>query len=226
MPNYQAHYDAFGSVTKESFFDGTQTYNDSLLKAVRTCIHKDRSKKLIILDADLPEPAFDAIEKYLLELPHTTLWLEPTTPTKASRLCRFLPYASLATPNSVELEAMAQTLGIQSDCIEQLAYTIATKTRTTLVVTRGHEGILVATPGNQIKTLHTTPIPLSFPNTTLGAGDTFVGVTAAAWIRLFRMDSSRLVDALSLGMKAAALTVQSPVSVHPSITPEWLDNTY
>mmetsp|Transcript_17673 Transcript_17673/g.53890 ORF Transcript_17673/g.53890 Transcript_17673/m.53890 type:complete len:297 (-) Transcript_17673:1052-1942(-) len=63
------------------------------------------------------------------------------------------------------------------------------------------------------------------PATAVGAGDTLLGVTAAAYLRIFDLQPDSLPNAIVLGMRAAELTVNSDKTVHPAISSSWLEDT-
>mmetsp|Transcript_19607 Transcript_19607/g.63014 ORF Transcript_19607/g.63014 Transcript_19607/m.63014 type:complete len:165 (+) Transcript_19607:1725-2219(+) len=104
------------------------------------------------------------------------------------------------------------------------AVTLATATKTTFVVTRGTDGVLVVSPDGA-KT-HLAPehvVTAPAPASAVGAGDTLLGVAVAAYVRIFDFRKDLLPRALALGMRAAELTAASPSTVHAAISPAWLE---
>ncbi|KAJ8601129.1 hypothetical protein CTAYLR_008830 [Chrysophaeum taylorii] len=174
--------------------------------------------RLVVADADLPEAALDIV---LNSYQTRELWFDPTTPGKARRYHgKVASRATLVAPNEPELVELTRHLPSAATS-EDRAVALASSAKTRVLATLGDRGVLFVDRERRVHRFPAAPI-VSNPTSTVGAGDTLLGVTAAAWLDLFDASEPRLPDAIRIGVEAAALTVQHDANVSPAISPAWL----
>ena len=220
------------AITYEQFDALGDDYQRAQLGAVRAFFFRDsekddspRRRRIVVVDADLPNEGLDIIRDSITD--EDELWLDPTMTQKAPRLNRLLDAASVCFPNKHEVIAMASNRWPERSFDDDLAaaVTLATETQTTFVVTRGTDGVVLVRPDGTTTSLEPERIvPPSPPANAVGAGDTLLGIALAAYVRIFDLHPDSLPTALRLGMRAAELTAASSKTVHPAISPTWLDD--
>lgn len=210
------------------FEEPDENYKKSLVEETRDFFFGMRSggnsrrrpPRVTILDADIPTEVVDiVVDDGGLE----ELWFDPTNPEKGARLApRLLGALSMIAPNRNELDAMLlpdeRRLSLD-DKVRALASRSPQKNLRVLV-TLGDEGCLFRDrDGTHHRILVDSffAVDKSSVVSEHGAGDTLLGVTAAAWLQ-FECDESRFVDAIRLGMRGAAMTIQDRANVSPLIS--------
>lgn len=177
--------------------------------------HKPR---VAIVEADLPAAAIDIITMQALP----EVWFDPSTPAKGARLFpKVCNAVDLIAPNLDELDAMLASRARISDLGEKCrALSRLTSRSSRILLTLGDQGCLFLDRSGNLHRLQIHE-PVKHVVSPIGAGDTLLGVTAAAWVHLFNCNEFRFPDAIKLGMRAAALSVQSAANV-PEISLSWL----
>ena len=233
IPIYVAVLDQ-ALVNYEHFDDQGPDYARALARAVEAFFNeKDdipKGKRLLIVEADLPEAALTIIGSSFDE-DADELWLDPTARHVAPKLNALLAKASLCFPNAQEVLAMANAMFQEQqktpfENYEDAAVALATETSTTFVVTRDKLGVLLVYPdGSRVDIKPSSVVDLTNASlaSPVGAGDTLLGVAAAAYVRIFDAEPALLPRAIRIGMQAAELTVTSSQTVHPAISPAWLE---
>lgn len=177
---------------------------------------------LLVLDGNIPEaPAAWLLDfAAAVEVP---VVLDPVSVAKARPLAHLLspqrPVLAL-TPNLDELSSIVgEPVGQTRAAIARAARRLHDVGVTNVWVRRGTKGSLLSTLGDSGRaTVATLPAPPVTAVDVTGAGD---AMTAAFVHALMRGDGP--VDAARFGQMAAALTVASPETVRPDLTPRLID---
>lgn len=180
-----------------------------------------RSSAFVCMDANLPHEAMFAVAQ-ACEKSKTPLWFEPTSKYKCTKIIRSraLPYVNYISPTISELEEISRALGFTGssrDTKECSRFLLNLFPKLTIVC---HHSLGVDLAYKTNSFLHFQQLlgdpKVSVINKT-GAGDTLTGAIVSALVK--KMPIER---AVRVGIKAAEATIQSELSVSPSIDPTFL----
>ncbi|MDX2163690.1 MAG: carbohydrate kinase family protein [bacterium] len=170
--------------------------------------------ELIVIDANLSDEALATVFELSTRF-GIRVAADPTTPQLAGRLCDFLPYLYLITPNASETHALCgldfparerETAVNAARSLVQLGVRIA-------VVTVGEHGLAYA--DSSVSGFVGAPQTQVIDPT--GGGDALTGALIFGLLNDVGID-----EAVRLGATAAALTVQSKETVLPELSVELL----
>lgn len=168
---------------------------------------------VLVLDGNL---SAESISKLAARTPGRHVWFEPISVAKSLRCIPALRSGHIGylSPNRDELVAVTNAMGYPApgSVEDRAAWLLANSRVTGLVVTLGSQGVLVATATALTPLAAVALDPIRIVNTN-GAGDSLAG--AAVYGLSIGMD---LVDAVTLGLSTACLTLQSPAAVSPLIS--------
>lgn len=183
---------------------------------------------LIVCDGNLPSTVLQAAAKFCTGDNRPPLWFEPTSLEKANRAVRagiLGPAVSYISPNAEELLVLAgQDPGLlpalessehAADCLDAALTVIADYGVKHTLVSLGEHGILHRAVGSSVE--HYPAYPVTEMVNTNGAGDTFVGVCAAALSTGLDLRAS-----ITAGLRAASMSIATPSAVADTLSPELL----
>jgi pseudouridine-5'-phosphate glycosidase len=180
--------------------------------------HRLAEAKLIVLDANIPVATIEYVLALAASSGIPTLF-EPTSAAKVIKLAKLkeLPITFIK-PNVSELKALAHAINnnFNTDDIDECILTLLKAGIKHVILTMGANGVKFASlsPSGSadIKEL---PIEQGKVVDVNGAGDSL-----AAGFAFGKLSGLADLQALRLGIRAARLTTESPLSVSPLITPQ------
>jgi pseudouridine kinase len=171
--------------------------------------------RLIVLDLNLPADSLSLLLQEARNTPALVVAVAVSEP-KMARLPQDLRGLHALILNRGELRATAAPG--QTD--EQALADLHQRGVRQLIVTDGAAGVLCSEVGGS-EPQQLSPPPTQVVDVT-GAGDAFAAGVCAA---LYQSPSQDLFSACRLGLRLAALTLQTEATVHPDINPAWLEST-
>ncbi|MFN2217465.1 MAG: carbohydrate kinase family protein [Anaerolineae bacterium] len=171
-----------------------------------------RDACMVVLDANLSTDTlntiFNTARKY-----GVPVCADPTTASLAPRLCPHLPELTLVTPNAAEAEALCGVQVIDRESGLVAAQKLVSLGVKIAIVTLGATGLIYATSQ---ESGHVPAIECEIVDFT-GAGDALTAAVIFGLLNDFAID-----EAVRLGARAAALTLQSRETVCPTLSLERL----
>jgi pseudouridine kinase len=171
-----------------------------------------RDACMVVLDANLSADTLNTIfttaRKY-----GVPVCADPTTASLAPRLCPHLPELTLVTPNAAEVEALCGVRVTDRESGLVAAQKLVSLGVKIAIVTLGATGLIYATSQ---ESGHVPAIECEIVDFT-GAGD---ALTAAVIFGI--LNDVAIDEAVRLGARAAALTLQSRETVCPTLSLERL----
>jgi pseudouridine kinase len=171
-----------------------------------------RDACMVVLDANLSTDTLNTIfttaRKYSVPI-----CADPTTASLAPRLCPHLPELTLVTPNAAEAEALCGVRVTDRESGLVAAQKLVSLGVKIAIVTLGATGLVYATSQ---ESGHVPAIECEIVDFT-GAGDALTAAVIFGLLNDFAID-----EAVRLGTRAAALTLQSRETVCPALSLERL----
>jgi pseudouridine kinase len=171
-----------------------------------------RDACMVVLDANLSTDTLNTIfataRKY-----GVPVCADPTTASLAPRLCPHLPELTLVTPNAAEAEALCGVQVTDRESGLVAAQKLVSLGVKIAIVTLGATGLIYATSQ---ESGHVPAIDCEIVDFT-GAGDALTAAVIFGLLNDFAID-----EAVRLGARAAALTLQSRETVCPTLSLERL----
>jgi pseudouridine kinase len=171
-----------------------------------------RDACMVVLDANLSTGTLNTIFRTARTY-SVPVCADPTTASLAPRLCPYLPELTLVTPNAAEAEALCgvRVTGRKSGLVA--AQKLVSLGVQIAIVTLGATGLIYATSQ---ESGHVPAIECEIVDFT-GAGDALTAAVIFGLLNDFAID-----EAVRLGARAAALTLQSRETVCPKLSLERL----
>ena len=171
-----------------------------------------RDARMIAIDANLSTATLNTIFRMARKY-GVPICADPTTASLAPRLCPHIADLTLVTPNAAEAEALCeiQVTGRESGLIA--AHRLISLGVKIAIVTLGATGLIYATSQ---ESGHVPAIECEIVDFT-GAGDALTAAVIFGLLNDFPID-----EAVRLGARAAALTLQSRETVCPTLSLERL----
>lgn len=171
-----------------------------------------RDARMLVLDANLSPRTLDLIFRLATRY-GIPVCADPTTPTLAPRLKPHLADLALITPNGAEAEAMCGIKVTDRESGLAAAQRLRSLGVQTAIVTLGATGLVYVT--SEVSG-HVPAIECELVGLT-GAGDALTAAVVFGLLHGLTVD-----EAVRLGASAAALTLQCPETVCPSLSLERL----
>ena len=164
-----------------------------------------QNAQVVVADANLPQESLI----YLAENCQSPLFCDPVSTAKAGRLLPILPKIHTLKPNRLEAELLSGVPIHDRASAVQAANALLDKGVRRLFLSMGAGGVYAATREEGVWLPN---LPGQMVNTT-GCGDAFMA--ALAWAYLQGTD---LVQTARAGLAAAAITMESPQTIHPALS--------
>ena len=163
--------------------------------------------RLIIVDANLPQETVEAICKGS----KAPVFAEPVSGAKALRFRNVLPFLHTLTPNLLEAEALTGRSIDPEDpaSLSAAACVLLREGVQQVVITLGAKGCFF-TDGSRARILPAFPARMVNGN---GAGDALISGLAAGFCNGFSLE-----DSVLLGMAAAGITLETPLTNSPDLS--------
>jgi len=171
-----------------------------------------RDARMIAVDANLSTATLNTIFRMARRY-GVPICADPTTASLAPRLCPHLPDLTLVTPNAVEAEALCEIQVTDRESGLIAAHKLISLGVRIAIVTLGATGLIYATSQ---ESGHVPAIECEIVDFT-GAGDALTAAVIFGLLNEFPID-----EAVRLGARAAALTLQSRETVCPTLSLERL----
>ncbi len=171
-----------------------------------------RDACMIAVDANLSTATLDTIFRMARQY-EVPVCADPTTASLAPRLCPHLPDLTLVTPNAAEAEALCGIPVTGRESGLSAAHKLIGLGVRIAIVTLGATGLIYATSQ---ESGHVPAIECEIVDFT-GAGDALTAAVIFGLLNDFPID-----EAVRLGARAAALTLQSRETVCPMLSLERL----
>ena len=167
---------------------------------------------MIAVDANLSTATLNTIFRMARKY-GVPICADPTTASLAPRLCPHLPDLTLVTPNAAEAEALCEIQVTDRESGLIAAHKLISLGVRIAIVTLGATGLIYATSQ---ESGHVPAIECEIVDFT-GAGDALTAAVIFGLLNDFPID-----EAVRLGARAAALTLQSRETVCPTLSLERL----
>jgi pseudouridine kinase len=171
-----------------------------------------RDARMIVLDANLSTATLSTIFR-LARKYGVPVCADPTTASLAPRLCPYIADLTLVTPNAAEAEALCKIPVTDRESALAAAHKLISLGVRIAIVTLGATGLIYATSQ---ESGHVPAIECEIVDFT-GAGDALTAAVIFGILNDFPID-----EAVRLGARAAALTLQSRETVCPTLSLERL----
>ena len=171
----------------------------------------DLSGSWIFADCNLPSPTLHELIG-LARQGSPMLAVDAVSALKVMRLPRDLTGVGLLFLNQDEAQAL---LGMPGALPHELAAALLERGAARVVLTLGEAGLIAMDSAGRIRG---EAIPVQVVDAT-GAGDALIAGTLVAML-----EGRSLVDSVRMGTVAAALTLESPHSVRPDLSPALLES--
>jgi len=171
-----------------------------------------RDACMIAVDANLSAATLNTIFRMARQY-EVPVCADPTTASLAPRLCPHLPDLTLVTPNAAEAEALCDIPVADRESGLSAAHKLISLGVKIAIVTLGATGLIYATSQ---ESGHVPAIECEIVDFT-GAGDALTAAVIFGLLNDFPID-----EAVRLGARAAALTLQSRETVCPMLSLERL----
>lgn len=171
-----------------------------------------REACMVVLDANLSVATLTTIFRTARNY-SVPVCADPTTASLAPRLCPYLPELTLVTPNAAEAEALCGVRVTDRESGLVAAQKLVSLGVKIAIVTLGATGLIYATSQ---ESGHVPAIECEIVDFT-GAGDALTAAVIFGLLNDFAID-----EAVRLGARAAALTLQSRETVCPTLSLERL----
>jgi pseudouridine kinase len=195
-----------------SDFGIMETVNAAYLESHRDLFAVAR---MIVIDLNLTPSAIAKVFELAGEY-HVPVIADPTAPLLAHKLCTYLDRTYLVTPNAAETTLLCGLEVHDHDSAIQAARHLIKLGTEIAIVTLGMQGLVYADAKSKghIPAIETTIVD------TTGAGDALTAGLIFGLVNEIPLD-----EALRLGVTAAVITLRSPCSVSPDLTPDLLYNS-
>ena len=171
-----------------------------------------RDARMIVVDANLSTATLSTIFRMARRY-GVPICADPTTASLAPRLCPHLPDLTLVTPNAAETEALCESPITDRESGLIAAHKLISLGVRIAIVTLGATGLIYATSQ---ESGHVPAVECEIVDFT-GAGDALTAAVIFGLLNDFPID-----EAVRLGARAAALTLESRETVCPTLSLERL----
>ena len=171
-----------------------------------------RDARMIVVDANLSTATLKTIFRMARRY-GVPICADPTTASLAPRLCPHLPDLTLVTPNAAEAEALCESPITDRESGLVAAHKLISLGVRIAIVTLGATGLIYATSQ---ESGHVPAVECEIVDFT-GAGDALTAAVIFGLLNDFPID-----EAVRLGARAAALTLESRETVCPTLSLERL----
>lgn len=171
-----------------------------------------RDARMIVVDANLSTATLKTIFRMARRY-GVPICADPTTASLAPRLCPHLPDLTLVTPNAAETEALCESPITDRESGLIAAHKLISLGVRIAIVTLGATGLIYATSQ---ESGHVPAVECEIVDFT-GAGDALTAAVIFGLLNDFPID-----EAVRLGARAAALTLESRETVCPTLSLERL----
>ena len=171
-----------------------------------------RDARMIVVDANLSTATLSTIFRMARRY-GVPICADPTTASLAPRLCPHLPDLTLVTPNAAETEALCESPITDRESGLVAAHKLISLGVRIAIVTLGATGLIYATSQ---ESGHVPAVECEIVDFT-GAGDALTAAVIFGLLNDFPID-----EAVRLGARAAALTLESRETVCPTLSLERL----
>ena len=171
-----------------------------------------RDARMIVVDANLSTATLSTIFRMARRY-GVPICADPTTASLAPRLCPHLPDLTLVTPNAAEAEALCESPITDRESGLIAAHKLISLGVRIAIVTLGATGLIYATSQ---ESGHVPAVECEIVDFT-GAGDALTAAVIFGLLNDFPID-----EAVRLGARAAALTLESRETVCPTLSLERL----
>lgn len=158
----------------------------------------------IVVDTNIPEESI----RWLCENAKAPIFADPVSTAKAVKLRPVLGKLHTLKPNRLEAELLSGVPITNDASLERAARTLLDTGLRRVFISLGSDGLLAA---DQTHVLRQKCLPATMVNAT-GAGDAFMA--ALVWAYL---EGNDLFHTASLAQAAAALAIESPETINPSL---------
>lgn len=170
-----------------------------------------QNARVVVADTNLPAETL----AYLAQNCSAPLFCDPVSTAKAEKLRPILSRIHTLKPNALEAQLLSGVSIESPDDARRAAEKLLELGVQRVFISMGSQGVVAAEKG---QTLFVKNLPGSCLNTT-GCGDAFMAALVWAWL-----EELSLADAALAGAAAGAITMESPATIHPTMSAQALKN--
>lgn len=170
------------------------------------CLPVLQGAQAVVVDANIPQEALC----YLAQHCTAPIFADPVSTAKAGKLLPILSRVHTLKPNALETELLTGIRPDTDEALSQAARALLAQGVKQVFLSLGERGIYAADREQQ---LLLPTLPGKMVNTT-GCGD--AALAALVWAHMEGLD---LRDTALAALAAGAITMESPQTIHPDLTP-------